>query len=78
VALLGKALGFSVRLHLAPQPLSSLTHEEPRGDAAAEAELRLFDTVNEGHAQAVRDAHQSGDTYVIPPGATTASARSAS
>lgn len=72
VALLGKALGFSVRLHLTPQPLSSLTTKNLGADAAAEAELRLFDTVYEGHAQALRDAQQSGDTYVIPPGGTTA------
>jgi D-cysteine desulfhydrase len=71
VALLGKALGFAVRLHLTPQPPSSLTTRNLGADAAAGAELRLFDTVYEGHAQAVRDAHESGDTYVIPPGGTT-------
>ena len=71
VALLGRALGFSVRLHLTPQPASSLTAKNLAADAATEAEMRLFDTVAEGHAQAMRDAQQSGDTYVIAPGATT-------
>ena len=71
VALLGKAHGFAVRLHLAPQPSSSLTTRNLGADAAAGAELRLFDTVYEGHAEAMRDAQKSGDTYVIPPGGTT-------
>jgi len=71
VALLGKALGFSVRLHLTPQPASSLTSKNLAADAASEAEMRLFDTVADGHAQAKREAQQSGDTYVIPPGGTT-------
>ncbi|HSO35156.1 MAG TPA: pyridoxal-phosphate dependent enzyme [Labilithrix sp.] len=71
VALLGRALGFSVRLHLTPQPASSLTAKNLGADAAAEAEMRLFATVTEGHAQALRDAQQSGDTYVVPPGGTT-------
>ncbi|MDB5220221.1 MAG: 1-aminocyclopropane-carboxylate deaminase [Myxococcaceae bacterium] len=71
VALLGRALGFSVRLHLTPQPLSSLTTNNLGADAATGAELRLFDTVYEGHARATRDAQESADTYVIPPGGTT-------
>lgn len=71
VAVLGRALGFSVRLHLTPQPVSSLTTKNLGADTAAGAELRLFDTVHEGHARAQRDAQESGDTYVIPPGGTT-------
>lgn len=71
VALLGKALGFDVRLHLAPQPPSSLVKKNLSADAAAGAEMRLFDTVSEGDAQAARDAQKNGDTYVIPPGGTT-------
>lgn len=71
VALLGRALGFSVRLHLTPQPASSLTAKNLAADAAAGAEMRLFGTVADGHAQATREAEQSGDTYVIPPGGTT-------
>jgi D-cysteine desulfhydrase len=70
-ALLGSALGFSVRLHLAPQPPSSLTAKNLAGDAASHAEMRMFDSVAEAHAQALRDAKESGDTYVIPPGGTT-------
>lgn len=71
VALLGKALGFSVRLHLAPQIASSLTAKNVAADAAAGSEMRLFETVAEGHAQASREAQASGDIYVIPPGGTT-------
>lgn len=71
VALLGKALGFSVRLHLTPQPASTLTAKNLAGDAAAHAEMLLFDSVSEGHARAVADAKESKDTYVIPPGGTT-------
>lgn len=71
VALLGKALGFDVRLHLAPQPRSSLTKKNLAADAASRAEMRLFATVTDAHARALRDAKESGDTYVIPPGATT-------
>jgi D-cysteine desulfhydrase len=71
VAVLGKALGFSVRLHLAPQPASSLTTKNLGADSAAGAELRLFDTVHEGHTRAQREAQESGDAYVIPPGGTT-------
>jgi D-cysteine desulfhydrase len=70
-ALLGRALGFSVRLHLAPQPRSTLTAKNLAGDAAAHAEMRMFETVGEGLAQARRDAQKDGDTYVIPPGGTT-------
>ena len=70
-ALLGSALGFSVVLHLAPQPRSTLTVKNLAGDAAAHAEMRLFDTVAEGLAQAKRDAQRSDDTFVIPPGGTT-------
>ena len=35
------------------------------------AELGLFDTVHEEHARAQRDARESNDSYVIPPGGTT-------
>src|SRR6185295_10840742 len=69
--LLGEALGFAVRVHLAPQPKSSLTAKNLAADAASGAEMRLFDTVYEAHARALRDAKESGDTYVIPPGGTT-------
>jgi len=68
VALLGKALGFSVRLHLTPQPLSTLTTQNLGGDAATGAEMILFDSVSEGHAR----AKDQKDAYVIPPGGTTA------
>jgi D-cysteine desulfhydrase len=71
VALLGRARGFSVRVHLAPQPRSSLTAKNLGADAAADAEMLLFDTVGEAHARAVRDARASDDTYVITPGGTT-------
>jgi 1-aminocyclopropane-1-carboxylate deaminase/D-cysteine desulfhydrase-like pyridoxal-dependent ACC family enzyme len=71
VALLGPALGFSVRMHLAPQPTSTLTAKNLAADAATRVEMRLFSTVTEGHAQALRDAQASGDAYVIPPGGTT-------
>lgn len=71
VALLGKALGFTVRLHLTPQPLSTLTTQNLAGDAGAGAEMVLFDSVSEGHASALREAKERKDTYVIPPGGTT-------
>lgn len=71
VALLGNALGFSVRLYLAPQPPSSLTTKNLAGDAASHAEMRLFDSVFHAQAEAERESKQSGDTYVIPPGGTT-------
>lgn len=72
VALLGRALGFAVRVHLTAQPASSLVQQNLAADAAAEAELRLFDTVGEGHAAAVSEAAKRGsDVYVIPPGGTT-------
>lgn len=71
VALLGRAAGFSVRVHLAPQPPSTLTTKNLAADAASHAEMRLFDTVGEAHARALQDARESGDTYVIPPGGTT-------
>lgn len=67
VALLGKALGFSVRLHLTPQPLSTLTAQNLGGDAATGAEMILFDSVSEGHAR----AKEQKDAYVVPPGGTT-------
>lgn len=71
VALLGRALGFSVRLHLTPQPTSSLTAKNLAGDAASHAEMLLFESVSEGHARAIADAKESRDAYVIPPGGTT-------
>ena len=71
VALLGRALGFDVRVYLAPQPASSLTTKNLAADAAAHADMRLFDTVGDAHARALRDAKELGDTYVIPPGGTT-------
>lgn len=72
VALLGKALGFAVRVHLTPQPASTLTKQNLAADAAALAEMRLFDTVGEGHAAALSEAAKRGsDVYVIPPGGTT-------
>ncbi len=72
VALLGKALGFAVRVHLTPQPASTLTKQNLAADAAASAEMRLFDTVGEGHAAALSEAGQRGSgVYVIPPGGTT-------
>ena len=72
VALLGKALGFAVRVHLTPQPASSLTKQNLAADAAALADMRLFDTVGEGHAAALSEASGRGsDVYVIPPGGTT-------
>jgi D-cysteine desulfhydrase len=70
-ALLGKALGFSVRLYLAPQPRSSLTTKNLAADAASHAEMRLFESVAQAEAEAAREAKQSGDTYAIPPGGTT-------
>lgn len=71
VALLGPALGFSVRMHLAPQPASTLTAKNLAADAATRAEMRLFSTVTEGHAEALREAQSTGDAYVIAPGGTT-------
>lgn len=72
VALLGKALGFAVRVHLTPQPASSLTKQNLAADAAALADMRLFDTVGEGHGAALAAAAKGGsDVYVIPPGGTT-------
>ena len=71
VALLGNALGFSVRLYLAPQPPSSLTAKNLAADAASHAEMRLFDGVAQAQAEAERESKQSGDTYIIPPGGTT-------
>jgi D-cysteine desulfhydrase len=71
VALLGRALGFAVRIHLAPQPRSSLTAMNLAADAASDAEMVLFDTVTNAHARAERDARENEDTYVIPPGGTT-------
>jgi D-cysteine desulfhydrase len=71
VALLGPPLGFSVRVHLAPQPRSSLTAANLAGDAASHAEMLLFDTVTEAHARALRDAREDADTYVVSPGGTT-------
>lgn len=71
VALLGKAHGFSTRLHLAPQPRSSLTEANLAADAATEAEMVLFSTVTDAHARALRDANENKDTYVVPPGGTT-------
>ncbi len=70
-ALLGHALGFSVGLYLAPQPQSLLTTKNLAADAAALAELRLFESVWQGEAEAAREAKASGDVYVIPPGGTT-------
>ncbi len=67
VALLGHALGFSVRMFLAPQPASTLTAKNLAADAASHAEMRLFTTVSEAHARALEDT----DAYVIPPGGTT-------
>jgi D-cysteine desulfhydrase len=71
VALLGGALGFSVAVHLAPQPLSKLTAHNLAADAASHAEMRLFSTVGDAHARALAVAQESHDTYVIPPGGTT-------
>ncbi|MCA9585864.1 MAG: pyridoxal-phosphate dependent enzyme [Myxococcales bacterium] len=70
-ALLGRALGFSVRLYLAPQPPSSLTAQNLAADAASRAEMRLFDSVAAAQAEAQREARGERDTYIIPPGGTT-------
>lgn len=71
VALLGRALGFEVAMFLAPQPASDLTAKNLGADVASRAEMRLFDSVHEAHARAVREAKERGDTYVVPPGGTT-------
>lgn len=70
VAVLGEALGFSVRLHLAPQPASSLVQDNLGADAATHATMKRFDTVWEAHAAALQDAARDRDVYVIPPGGT--------
>lgn len=70
-AVLGRSLGFAVRLYLAPQPLSSLVTKNLEGDAAAHAEMRLFPSVVAAEAAAARDFPASSDAYLIPPGGTT-------
>jgi D-cysteine desulfhydrase len=71
VALLGKANGFSVALHLAPQPRSTLTTKNLGADAASSAAMRLFGSVTEAHATALAEAKNSSEVYVVPPGGTT-------
>ncbi|MBS2011611.1 MAG: pyridoxal-phosphate dependent enzyme [Deltaproteobacteria bacterium] len=71
VARLGPALGFSVEVHLTPQPLSTLTTKNLGADAATGAEMVLFESVSEGHARAVEAAKNDRSVYVIPPGGTT-------
>lgn len=66
VAVLGKALGYSVRLHLVPQPPSTLTAKNIAADAATGAELRSFDSTAEAEAEAKRDP----DAYVVSAGGT--------
>jgi D-cysteine desulfhydrase len=70
-ALLGKSLGFRVLLYLAPQPPSTLVSKNLRADAASDAEMRLFESVAAAQAEADREAKESKDLYVIPPGGTT-------
>ncbi len=71
VALLGRALGFAVKLYLAPQAPSSLTSKNLAADAASNAEMRLFPSVVLAQAAAAREFPSSGDTYLVPPGGTT-------
>jgi D-cysteine desulfhydrase len=71
VALVARTLGLRAAIHLAPMPASSLTAKNLGAAAAADVEMRLFGTVTEAHAEAVRDAQARGDTYVVPPGGTT-------
>ncbi len=70
-ALLGRALGFTVRLYLAPQPPSSLTKKNLAADAASGAELRLFPSVVQARAVAEREFPPGSDAYLIAPGGTT-------
>jgi D-cysteine desulfhydrase len=65
-ALLGRMLGFAVKLYLAPQPPSVLTTKNLAGDAASGAEMRLFPSVVLAQAAAA-----GSDAYLIPPGGTT-------
>jgi len=71
VARFGRAHGFDVGVYLAPQPLSSLVATNLAADAALGAEVRRFPSVIEAHSEALREAKERGDTYVIPPGGTT-------
>jgi D-cysteine desulfhydrase len=70
-ALFGRALGFGVRLYLAPQPPSSLTADNLGADAATDAEMRLFPSVVEAQAAAARDLARDAALYAIAPGGTT-------
>lgn len=67
VAILGKALGFEVRLHLVPQPPSTLVTKNLGADAAAGATIRSFDSTTEAESEAKRVP----DAYVISAGGTT-------
>ena len=67
VAVLGEALGYRVRLHLVPQPSSSLVTQNLGADAATPAELRSFDSTADAESEARRDL----DAYVIGAGGTT-------
>jgi D-cysteine desulfhydrase len=73
-ALLGRELGLSVRLCLAPQPSSSLVTANLGADAASSAAMRLFERVAIAEATVARESSASSrrDLYVIPPGGTGA------
>ena len=71
-ALLGRELGLSVQLCLAPQPPSTLVTSNLGADAASSATMRFFDSVTRAEATVAREAsgvaHEN--LYVIPPGGT--------
>jgi D-cysteine desulfhydrase len=71
-ALLGRELGLSVRLCLAPQPPSTLVTANLGADAASSATMRLFESVSRAEATVARESSvvAHGDLYVIPPGGT--------
>lgn len=73
-ALFGRKLGLEVRLHLAPQPRSSLVEKNLRAESVSGARLTLFSSVSEAEkvaAKEVADASPSAAPYVISPGGTT-------
>lgn len=74
-ALFGRKLGLDVRLHLAPQPRSSLVEKNLRAESVSGARLALFSSVSEAEKAAAKEVADASSAaaapYVISPGGTT-------
>ena len=69
-ALLGRELGFSVTLGLAPQPWSALVTTNLQADAASGARMALFSSVSLAQAT-LRELTGPSNVFVIPAGGTS-------